>query len=304
MNRNKISFKIREKLDDWISGLPEDLRQPVKDSVFVSGGCIASMLLNEDVNDYDVYFTDSKVLQKVVEHYIQIANLRATKNKKVARKIEALDHGHRVEIVVKSAGMATSSEKDHDNILEDYDYFEGRTEAATSEYMTNFRYTKRTFERRKGYLPLLFTSNALSLSDDLQIITRFVGTPDKVHKNFDFVHAMNTFSYKDGLTLLPDALESILMRELRYNGSLYPVAAMFRMRKFIQRGWKINVGQMFKIAYDIGELDLNNISVLREQLTGVDVAYFMEVLSKLERVEDVDRTYLFSVLNEIFEGEE
>ena len=94
------------------------------------------------------------------------------------------------------------------------------------------------------------------------------------------------------------------MKELRYNGSLYPVAAMFRMRKFIQRGWKINVGQMFKIAYDISNLDLNDISVLREQLTGVDVAYFMEVLSKLTRTEDVDRTYLFSVLNEIFEGEE
>lgn len=303
MNRNKISHTIKEKLDSWIHGLPEALREPVKDSVFVSGGCIASMLLNEDINDYDLYFTDSKVLHQLVEHYVQISNMKSTKNNKVSM-IEVIDNGNSVEIKIKSAGLATSSNEEEDNPLDDYDYFEGRPEAATTEYMSKIRYNKRTFERRRGYLPLMFTSNAVSLSDDVQIITRFVGSPDEVHKNFDFIHATNTFSYKDGLTLRPEAVESILMKELRYNGSLYPVAAMFRMRKFIQRGWKINVGQMFKIAYDISNLNLNDISVLREQLTGVDVAYFMEVLSKLARTEDVDRTYLFSVLNEIFEGEE
>jgi hypothetical protein len=303
MNRNKISHNIKEKLDNWIHGLPETLRAPVQNSVFVSGGCIASMLLGEEVNDYDLYFTDSKVLRNLVEHYVHISNARSTKNSKVS-KIAVIDNGGSVDIQIKSAGLATSSNDKEDNPLDDYDYFESQSEAVTTEYMSKIRYNKRTFERRKGYLPLMFTSNAVSLSDDVQIITRFVGSPDQVHKNFDFIHATNTFSYKDGLILRPEAVEAILMKELRYNGSLYPVAAMFRMRKFIQRGWKINVGQMFKIAYDISNLNLNNISVLREQLTGVDVAYFMEVLSKLEKTEDIDRTYLFSVLNEIFEGEE
>jgi len=52
---------------------------------------------------------------------------------------------------------------------------------------------------------------------------------------------------------------------------------------------------------------LNDVMILRDQLIGVDVAYFHEVLEKLqhsETSEQIDRTYLFSILNNIFDGEE
>jgi len=297
MNKKKISFVITEKLNSWIKTLPEDLRKEVEENIFVSGGCIASMLLNEPVNDYDVYFTNSKVLKKVVDHYLKA--LPSKTNKRVG-EINSLDHGNSVEIVIKSQGVASG---DGDEISE-YEYFENADEHTVTSFVEKLIVSDKKLH---SYKPLLFTSNAISLSNDIQIITRFCGSSEEVHKNFDFIHATNTFSLTEGLKLRPEAVECILMKELRYNGSLYPVAALFRLRKFIQRGWKVNAGQMFKIAYDIAQLDLNDIMILRDQLIGVDVAYFHEVLEKLqhsETSEQIDRTYLFSVLNNIFDGEE
>lgn len=49
-------------------------------------------------------------------------------------------------------------------------------------------------------------------------------------------------------------------------------------------------------------LDLNNIDVLEEQLTGVDVAYFLEVISALRERDDkrVDNAYLVELIDRIF----
>ncbi|HXJ41375.1 MAG TPA: hypothetical protein VNH18_18985, partial [Bryobacteraceae bacterium] len=57
---------------------------------------------------------------------------------------------------------------------------------------------------------------------------------------------------------------------------------LFRLRKFIKRGWSINAGQILKIAFQVSELDLNNLEVLEDQLTGVDVAYFVQLITKLK----------------------
>ncbi len=297
MNKNKISYVIEEKLKEWIKTLPVDLQTPVKDSVFVSGGCIASMLLNEDVNDFDLYFTDSNVLTNLIEHYVSLANLYSNKNKKI--HIEVVNEFSRVRTIIKSSGVASGDKEDLDN----YDYFELEEGNPTNTNEFIHKIVNKDRYNNK-YLPLLFTDNAVTLSGDIQVITRFVGDPEEIHKNFDFIHATNTYSFKDGLVLRPPAIESLLMKELRYNGSLYPVAALFRMRKFIQRGWKINAGQIFKIAFDVHKLNLETHSVLQDQLMGVDVAYFTEVLNKLKTTEDIDRTYLFKLLNEIFEGNE
>lgn len=59
---------------------------------------------------------------------------------------------------------------------------------------------------------------------------------------------------------------------------------------------------MLKIAFDISQLDLKNPSVLREQLVGVDYAYFYQVLGLLNnRAGNIDRTYLIEVINKVFD---
>ena len=139
-------------------------------------------------------------------------------------------------------------------------------------------------EDNDNYLVVFLSQNAISLSNDVQIVLRFNGTVDQVHKTFDFMHATNYFTFKDGLVLNEKALESLLTKELKYQGSLYPLTSIIRMKKFILRGWSINAGEILKIMFQISELDLKNIKVLEEQLIGVDVAYFSALIEILRGV--------------------
>jgi len=106
------------------------------------------------------------------------------------------------------------------------------------------------------------------------------------------------------LSLPSDAMRSILSKTLVYNGSLYPIATLFRLRKFYERGWRISAGQLLKIAMQISEIDLKNPYVLKEQLLGVDLAYMREILSYIkEHPEKVDAAYVMKLIDKIFEGE-
>lgn len=75
-------------------------------------------------------------------------------------------------------------------------------------------------------------------------MVRFHGDPAEIHENYDFVHCTNYWtSWERRVTLNQQALECIMTKELRYIGSKYPVASVFRVRKFIERGWTIGAGQ-------------------------------------------------------------
>ncbi len=104
------------------------------------------------------------------------------------------------------------------------------------------------------------------------------------------------------MTLRPAALESLLSRELRYVGSLYPVCSIIRLRKFIRRGWTVNAGQILKMIMQAAALDLTDHAVLQDQLTGVDAAYFCELISKLKEnsPEKVNTAYLVEIIDRMF----
>jgi hypothetical protein len=142
----------------------------------------------------------------------------------------------------------------------------------------------------------------------VQIVLRFVGPAEEIHKNYDFVHATNYYTAKTGLVLHQAALESILARELKYVGSLYPVCSIFRIKKFINRGWTITAGETLKILFDVHKLDLYNIDVLQDQLTGVDTTYFQALIDRLKasdrQGQPIERNYVFELINEIFDGTE
>jgi hypothetical protein len=132
---------------------------------------------------------------------------------------------------------------------------------------------------------------------------RFYGDPDTIHSNYDFSHCTSYWTSGDGkLVLRPEALESLLSKELRYVGSKYPVCSVVRLRKFINRGWRINAGQILKMAMQISELDLTDISVLEDQLTGVDTAYFLQLIERLKEndPDKVNTAYLVEIIDRIF----
>lgn len=162
-------------------------------------------------------------------------------------------------------------------------------------------------EDKPRYRPVFMTSNAITLSDKIQLVIRFYGPPREIHSNYDFVHCMCYWTSDDGELVLPnESLQAILARELVYKGSKYPIASIIRTRKFIQRGWVINAGQYLKMCMQISELDLKNPAVLEDQLIGVDFAYFQQIINYLrerkERDKDFEITaaYITEIVDKIF----
>jgi hypothetical protein len=153
------------------------------------------------------------------------------------------------------------------------------------------------------YRPIFITSNAITLDGGIQVILRFYGEPDEIHENYDFSHCTNYWtSWDKKLVLRQKALECILGKELHYQGSLYPICSLIRLRKFIRRGWTVNAGQILKMCYQVNELNLNDMHVLEDQLVGVDVAYFVQLLSMLSKAEpgEVDSAYVAELIDKIF----
>ncbi len=81
---------------------------------------------------------------------------------------------------------------------------------------------------------------------------------------------------------------------------------MFRVRKFLQRGWRISAGQMLKIAMQIQKIDFSNSAVLRDQLTGVDAAFMNQLMQALrdDNPTKIDQAYLTKLIDTIFEDED
>ena len=152
------------------------------------------------------------------------------------------------------------------------------------------------------YRPVFLSTNAITLAGRIQIIIRFYGTPEQIHENYDYVHCTNWWTKKAGVVLNQPALESLITRELRYVGSKYPICSIIRMRKFIKRGWTVNAGQILKMCMQVSDLDLEDLATLKDQLTGVDVAYFMEVIESLRAKDSVrvDSAYLLEIIDRMF----
>ena len=275
MKIKTINRVIKKKMDEWLATLPPALKEEVKPCIIVTGGCIASMLLKEPVNDYDLYFTDKEVLVKLVEHYLSGTGLKTWDGPQVQDEVGAYidpdPEPDRVRICIPSAGA------------KEFPKVEG-----------------------KQYTMAYVTENAITLTDQVQLVTRFIGDACTIHSNYDFVHAMNYWTYLTDLMTRPEALESLITRELVYDGSKYPICSIIRTRKFIARGFTINAGQYLKMCMQVSKLDLTDIQVLRDQLIGVDSAYFQGLISSLEAKQKTypgcleNQGYLAGLIDHIF----
>ena len=152
------------------------------------------------------------------------------------------------------------------------------------------------------------SANAITLSDKTQLIIRFYGDAAEIHKNFDYVHATSYWTSKEKRVITnTEALESLLSKHLIYRGSKYPLASIFRARKFIYRGWRIDAGQYLKMVFQLNDMDLTDPYTLEEQLTGVDLLYFNEIINNLKQHQMRDENFsygteeMIKIVEKIFE---
>jgi len=324
MKTKTIEKAIKNKIAAWANSVSDPVvADTIKNKTMVSGGAIASMLLKEQVNDFDIYFSTPEASLTVGYYYVQ--EMIKSQNMHINPRLlfifaDGSEETYsicpddtdeqcklfnssnpptgfiRYEVYIKSAGFVADGIDDNK-----YEFFESTAPEKADDYINQEDVSD---DGKPAYRPIFISSNAITLSNRIQLILRFTGTPEEVHKNFDFVHATNYWSEKTGLVLNLDALASILAKDLQYVGSLFPLASIFRTRKFIQRGWSCHVGNYLKMAVQLNDLELKNLSVLKEQLTGMDAAYLSQVIKAIENGKsengaEITTTYLMTLIERL-----
>lgn len=301
MRAKTIKSILQKKHNDFVNSIEDErVRKLVEKNSIITGGCIVSMLLGEKVNDFDYYFTDKETALAVTNYYV-------TKFKELNpdQDVKVVDDDGRIRIWIQSQGVAGENNPDN------YEYFEMNPDPTDAEEFIEQATTildsgEQSSEKPK-YRPIFLTSNAITLSDKVQLVTRFYGSPEEIHSNYDFAHCTCYWTSADGVLTLPnEALQAILARELVYRGSKYPIASVIRTRKFIQRGWVINAGQYLKMCMQISELNLKDPAVLEDQLVGVDFAYFQQIIDYLKDRQEKDKdfeitaAYIIEIVDRLF----
>lgn len=300
MKTKTIKKVLKSKLQKWINSIDNDfIKKIASENAIVTGGSIASMLLNEKVNDFDIYFKTKEAVKSIAQYYVDKVNVG----------IEVIDGA-----ITKFEDKTLEDEADQSQwqiFTKNLDetrvklFIQGVGYYSSKDSVENDDDTLIPIEtdQNEKYEAVYFTENAITLTDQIQLVIRFYGEAEEIHKNYDFVHATNYYDFeKDNLVLRHEALECLLTKELKYIGSRYPLTSVIRTRKFIQRGWSIGAGTYLKILFQVSELNLKDPAVLQEQLVGVDIAYFSILLSAMASIEPDKMTYKYisEIIDRIF----
>src|ERR1035437_8469526 len=105
---------IKKILQSKVADLVESISDPeiailVSKGTIITGGCIASMLLKEEVNDFDIYFRDLETTLRVAQYYVaKFKELNTYQVKGLSDKISSLhvtEEDGRVKVYLKSVGL-------------------------------------------------------------------------------------------------------------------------------------------------------------------------------------------------------
>lgn len=327
---------ITKKVNEWVETIDDEaVKKIIKKDLIITGGCFTSMIQNEMPNDFDCYFRTKEATLKVAQYYAGKWNEahKGQKNKiGYETKVFVLDGANPSDEILDYFQVKDNQESKailmyncpperiklvfpSDGVVGNPEEVRADEELGTTiispielvEELDEVKADKISKEEKKEYFPVFISSNAITLSNDIQIVVRFYGEPNEIHDTYDFIHTKAYYDIKEDKVMIPNEVyEHVINKTLNYTGSKYPVCSIFRVRKFIERGWKINAGQLLKICMQISKLDLMNISVLEDQLIGVDSLYFMSLINQFKQKEKGDKDfqltpgYLLSIIDKIF----
>lgn len=336
MNSKNIKKHLNAKMRDWLNSITdENVKKAIRENTIITGGAMVSLLTGETIHDYDVYFRTKEACVTVAKYYVELWNTTHPNDKVVSLKVEddktemkkvtkdaSLPFSEensqeipvvipgRVKVWIQSKGIAEEEKPQQETSVampENDLLFPPVDDKEKSDEEVAIEKDSETSEDKPKYRPVFLSSNAITLSDKIQVVTRFYGEIEEIHKNYDFAHCTCSWTSWDNEVQLPTkALECIINKELYYVGSKYPLCSIIRTRKYLERGYHINAGQYVKMAFQLNELDLYNIETLEEQLTGVDSGYFLMMIDALRKKADesgearVDKSYVFELINRMF----
>lgn len=84
---------------------------------------------------------------------------------------------------------------------------------------------------------MMITENAVTLKNNIQLITRHCGWPDTIRETFDFVHCLPYYnSYDDMLYISYEQYQLNMNKQLKINNT--KKFNERRLNKFLDRGWR------------------------------------------------------------------
>lgn len=332
MLEKTIKQVLDKKIEDWIESIwSTSLQQIVRENLIVTGGCFTSMINNEVPKDFDCYFRTKGAARLVAEYYVRVWN-EAHKDQQNALgkptevfvldgadpNQDLLDYYNITSLKYSKSRMIANTPRDRIKIIFPSDGVVGDPSAVKSEdelgspeqvveEIDEVKAEEAIAAEEKKYFPVFLSTNAITLSDGIQVVVRFYGRPSDIHETYDFVHTKAYYNYATKELSIPkEVYECVVNKTLIYTGSQYPVCSVFRTRKFVARGWKINAGQMLKMCMQISQLNLMDIDVLEDQLVGVDSLYFMNLIYQFARQQEknpdftLTTGYVMSIIDKIF----
>ena len=293
----EINTVLNNKFNEWVASIEDPTVQTlVRSNTIITGGAIVSLLLKEQIKDFDVYFKNKETALAVAIYYVNKFNAGNSNRKFMVVDGDTLPDilGYpkwkrllikdvlpgQIRIISlarpkKNYDPEAEYTRDFDGIDDHEEHQDHRTQLGLEfdeidDHEDEPSSRVRVIEKPKeNYKPCFLSHNAVTLSGKVQLITRFYGTAEQIHENFDFAHCTNYWeSDSRSVTFNPKALSAIESKELRYVGSRFPLCSAMRVDKFIIRGWKIDQHQWSKIAAQVLALDLEDPDELRKQMAG------------------------------------
>jgi len=116
----------------------------------------------------------------------------------------------------------------------------------------------------------------------VQLIKKLYGEPYKVISGFDFTICMAAYLPAINRIIIgDDFLYHLSGKELHYNIGNYPLASLWRARKYIEKGFKFPATELIKLALKMNEISIKSYRDLKEQLEGIDTLFLRELTDAL-----------------------
>jgi hypothetical protein len=130
------------------------------------------------------------------------------------------------------------------------------------------------------------TDSALSVilgGHRVQLVKVLTGTPAEVIDSFDFTICQAAFDLDDGFIVGADFFQHLAQRRLVFNiNAEYPICSLYRVRKFIKRGFHFSGIEAIKLGLRIQALKIETYADLRKQLMGIDTLFLRDLTDALK----------------------
>jgi hypothetical protein len=123
---------------------------------------------------------------------------------------------------------------------------------------------------------------------DYQLIKKIYGSESNVIKQFDFSVCTCAYDPRKSEFYLHDKFfENLSTRTLVFDiNAKYPISSLYRVKKYLQKGYQLPAVELIKIALSINNLNMSSYKDLRDQLEGIDTLFLKSVTDAFLDKED------------------